>query len=47
MIEVGAGIELGPGVIMGQISVLPAYLVTEVAEDFFVTEFSNNKFIED
>ena len=38
MIEIGAGIELGLGVQIGAVNAIAAYFVTEIAEDFFITE---------
>lgn len=38
MIEIGPGIELGLGVQMGDVNTQPVYFVTEITEDFFITE---------
>ena len=46
MIEIGEGVELGPGVRMGDVSAFPADFITEIAEDVLVTE-SGDKFIEE
>jgi len=48
MIEIGGGIEIGPGIIINtQASVLDvAYFITDTASDFLVSETGNN-FIEE
>jgi hypothetical protein len=38
MIEIGPGIELGPGVTIGAVAVFASVFVTEVTQDFLITE---------
>jgi hypothetical protein len=45
-IEIGPGIELGQGVQIGAVSAFPALFITEIAEDFLVTE-TGDQFIEE
>lgn len=42
MIEIFDGIEIGAGITMGDVSVLPTYFVTESGADFLVTESGDN-----
>jgi hypothetical protein len=42
MIEIGPGVELGPGVQIGSFSVFAGQFVTEITEDYLVTETGDN-----
>ena len=46
MIEIGAGVELGPGTRIGAVSAVPGDFVTEVQQDPLVTE-TGDQFIEE
>lgn len=37
-IEIGSGIELGPGVRIGDVNAFPGYFITEITEDNLITE---------
>lgn len=46
MIELGPGVLLGLGVEIGDVSAFPNYFITEITEDFLVTE-TGNQFTEE
>jgi hypothetical protein len=46
MIEIGQGIELGLGVVIGDVPAFPVLFVTESGADYLVTESGEN-FIEE
>lgn len=42
MIEIGQGIDIGQGVQIGPFAAIPGQFITEITEDFLVTETGDN-----
>lgn len=46
MIEIGGGIDIGTGITMGDVTALATFFVTEVTEDYLISETDQNFILE-